>query len=69
MSRYIIYNRFGYPIDLREHTYAGGWKATNYWNNPLNYDGIFSIPHRLSAKEREKRMKNALNLRVKVEDD
>ena len=69
MSRYIVYNRFGYPIDLATHVYSGNWRAINYENVPLNYDGIFSIPHRLSAKEREKRMKNALNLRVKVEDD
>lgn len=69
MSKYKVYNRFGYPIDLDTHVYAGNWRAINYQNIPLSSDGIFSIPHVLSVKEKEKRIKNALNLRIKIEDD
>ena len=69
MSRYRVYNNFGYPIDLSTHVYAGNWKAVGYENYPLAADGIYSIPHRLSAKEIEKRIKNALNLKTKIEDD
>lgn len=46
MSRYIVYNNFGYPVDLSTYVYAGNWKAIGYENYPLTDDGIFSIPHK-----------------------
>ena len=45
MSIYKVYNRWGYPIDLGTHEYAGGWKAIGYWSNEIPRDGVCSIPH------------------------
>lgn len=55
MSRYIVYNNFGYPVDLSTHVYAGNWKAIGYENYPLTDDGIFSIPHRRGKHDEQEK--------------